>query len=223
MAGLRDAGGLMQLDGTGALISGVPLPPGAAELLTRALRSGRLPEGPAQLLKEPRETLRSNAIGVSEPTLKALYPDGVRVVSDRPEFHWSPPSDAVSYRVSVTDDDLNEIAHSGLLHEPAWVPDAPLPRLRPLLWQVSVLRRAVWTTSPAPPETAPRFEIISKEMALRIEEARAANPPSHLLLAILYAQAGMDQDTAGEIDAISRLNPGSALASSLRTGLRTHP
>jgi hypothetical protein len=101
-----------------------------------------------------------------------------------------------------------------------WVPEVSLPRQRPLLWQVTEIRNGARITAPAPPEPSPRFEIVSAEDARRITESRAINPPSHLLLAILYSQAGLRREAASEIEALSSLNPSSALASSLRQSLR---
>jgi hypothetical protein len=236
MAELHDAFGDVRLNAyrPGALPPGVintgylsytaaPLPPEAAGIFADALRTGHLPAGPAELLIEPRETLRSATPAAPQATVKSFAPDGIRVVSDQPEFRWSPLSDVTAWRITVTDEDLNEIAHSGLIHDTVWTPETPLPRLRPLLWQVAALRNGVWTTAPSPPETSPRFEVVSADAARQIATAQKINPPSHLLLASLYAQAGLHKEAAAELDALAALNPGSALASSLRTALLATP
>ena len=141
------------------------------------------------------------------------------MVSDRPEFSWTPLEGVWSYRVTVIGEDLRQIARSGLIVRPSWVPDAPLPRLRTLLWQVTALGHGTRITAPAPPEPPARFELVSADAARRIASAQAARPSSHLLLAILYSQAGLRSEAKAEIAAIASLNPGSQLASSLRDSL----
>jgi hypothetical protein len=224
MAQLRDATGLLQLNHTG-VITAPALPPAAAGLIAGAMRTGRLPEGPAALVTDPPETLRSSSGSLPSPALKIVSPVGIRVVSDRPEFRWNPLRGAASWQIKVFDENFNEIARSGVIHggpgeAAVWVPEAALPRQRSLLWQVTEIRNGARITAPAPPEPSPRFEIISAEAARQITEARATSPPSHLLLAILYSQAGLRREAASEIEALSSLNPGSALASSLRGSLR---
>jgi hypothetical protein len=218
-AQLRDADGVLQLGPGGTLTGSAALPPGATQLLAAALRTRHLPQGPAELLTEPRETLRSDGANAGEAALRVLSPDGIRVVSDRPEFRWAPLTGASSYEVAVFGENFNAVARSGLIHGAVWTPPAPLPRRQSLLWQVAAMRNGVRITAPAPPETFSRFEIISADAARQIADALGMNPPSHLLLAVLYSQAGLSEEAASEVNAIAALNPGSALASSLREGL----
>ncbi len=217
-AQLRDAGGFFRLSASGALVADATPPPGTAKLIAAALKAGHLPDGPLPLVDAARQedSLRGLPTGPAQPEAGAFSPSGVFVLSDRPEFRWSPPEGATAYRVSIADDSLKEIATSGTIHAPVWTPEVALPRGRPMVWQVAVLRNGAWTTSPAPPKASPRFEIAAEEEARGIAQAQAANPPSHLLLAILYTKAGLAKEANAELDAIVALNPGSALAASLR-------
>jgi hypothetical protein len=214
IAQLRDADGLLRLTRTDVLTD-AQLPPGSIDLIAGVMRSGRLPEGAPDLTSGPRETLRS-ASRASHPAMEIVAPDGVRVLSDRPEFRWAPLGGASSVEVEVFDEDFKQVARSGALHDAVWVPEAPLPRSRLLLWQVTAVRAGVRLTAPAPPEPPARFEIVPEDAARRIAQAQAVKPPSHLLLAILYSQVGLRKEAASEVDAIVSLNPGSALASSLQ-------
>jgi hypothetical protein len=121
----------------------------------------------------------------------------------------------------VVDEYFNEVANSGPIHTNSWVATAPLPRLKVLMWQVSVKRGGEWTVAPAPPEPTPNFEIVSQETEARILAARQAAKPSHLLLAVLYSQAGMPKEAALELDALAAMNPGSSLPLQLRKSLGT--
>ena len=221
VAQLRDADGVLQLSENGTLLSTARLPADAAELVKYALRSGRLPEGPPEVLTEPRETLRSSA--GTGMRLRILSPNGVHLISDRPEFRWAPLDGAWDYRVTVVDEDLKEIAASGPLKSPSWVPETPLPRLRTLLWQVTAIDHGVRITAPAPPEPSPRFAIVSEMAAQRIKAAQTDKPLSRMLLAILYSQAGLRDEAKAEIAAVASQNPGSALANSLRDSLPAQP
>jgi len=219
VAELRDADGLLQLDASGSLTS----PRSDSQLLAEALRTGRLPAGPPSLFTEQHETLRSLTNAAHPPILKAISPDDVRVLSERPEFRWLPLSGASSYEIAIYDENLNEIAHSGPIHETSWIPSTPLPRLKPLLWQIAATVHGARITAPAPPAAPLRFEIVAPDIATHIAEAQAANPPSHLLLAILYSQAGLHTEASAQLDEIARLNPDSPLVSALRGSLPAKP
>lgn len=215
IAELRDAGGTFQVTPENLLRNGAPLPAGADVIISNALRTGHLPAGPAELPSAVRGTLRSENPPSAAPAIEIVSPDGVRVLSDRPEFHWRQTGSGAPVEIQVFDENFNEIARSGPLHDSAWIPAAPLPRSKPLLWQVTQIRNGARVTAPAPPEAPARFEIISEDAAQRIAAAQATHPPSHLLLAILYSQAGLRKEAAFELAALSKLNPGSPLAASL--------
>ena len=119
------------------------------------------------------------------------------------------------WEVVVVDDDLNEVARSGKLRTTEWQPSQPLPRQRPLKWQVAAEGKGERTIAPRPPEPSLEFEIISEDAARRIETARAGDHPSHFVLAVLYAQEGLKDEAAAEMKQVAALNPKSALVESL--------
>jgi hypothetical protein len=218
VAELRDTAGTWQLTKSNVLRSAAPLPPGSDDLIAAVLRTGQLPPGPADLPALAKETLRSDGGAASAAaSLRIVSPDRSRVLSDRPEFRWNMNADAqeTPVQIQVFDADFNEVAHSGPVRDSVWVPESPLPRTKLLQWQITQVRNGVRITAPASPAPPARFEIVSENLAQRIAAARLLRPPSHLLLAILYSQAGLTQEAAAETAEIARLNPGSSLASSL--------
>jgi hypothetical protein len=60
------------------------------------------------------------------------------------------------------------------------------------------------------------FEIIAAEAAQSIAAARAANHPSHLALAPLYAREGLKAEKPSEVAILAAQNPHSPLVESLR-------
>jgi hypothetical protein len=181
-----------------------------------------MPSGPGTIEAEQRGTLRSEGPVSKTPELRVISPSGVRVLSDRPEFRWNALPGASSYEVTVFDTELNEVARSGPVHSESWTSSKPLPRGRVLVWQVAAVRHGERITAPAPPEGSPRFEIVAEELAGRIAQAEAARPRSRLLLAVLYAQAGLQAEAGAELDALAAANPGSPVVDSLRASLHSN-
>jgi hypothetical protein len=213
VASLRDGAGVVGL-AEGGMLTGLPeLPAREEQLLRTALTSGRIPEGPAAPGNRSPGKLRG---AESSKILTILGPSGTREYSDLPDFRWSELKGANDYEVMVFDQELREIARSGKLKANVWRPDLPLPRQRVLTWQVVAHRNGQRVTAPAPPEPSALFEIIPESAAQGIDAARAMNPPSHLLLALLYSREGLREQSVAEIEKLVAANPDSELARSLR-------
>jgi hypothetical protein len=192
IAAITDGGGTIALTDAGALTGLSSVSPDEEDLIRTALRTGRLPAGPPLL-------------PAASADMPALFgPAGTRVASDRPQFRWRAMRDARTYRVTVFDDARQEVAHSADLGVTWWRPEKPLPRGLRLSWQVT----------PGPPEPA-QFEIVPAYAASRIEAARAIRPPSHLLLALLYAREGVRDEAATELTTLSAMNRNSPVVDSL--------
>ncbi len=161
-----------------------------AQLVASALASGRLPY-PADLalLRGGREAVR----GEDEDDPVRLRPRGVVIDDVRPVFSW-PPTPGASFVVSIFERD-REVAHSELLTASRWTPPEPLARGRTYIWQVEV--KSDGTTIevlPAPPSRPARFRIASAADHDEIAAARREHPSDPLLLATLYAKAGMEAE-----------------------------
>jgi hypothetical protein len=217
LASILDGSGTIGITSAGELAGITVSDPGERTEVEQALRAGVLPPGPAAPQPPARRVLRGASVGRSR--FEVLAPTAARVLSDRPDFQWSRLPEAVGYEVTVFDDAFNEVAHSGRIAANRWQPETPLPRGRTFVWQVVALRGGERFTAPAPPDPAARFQVIDRDAAAGIVRARSAPAPSHLLLAVLYARQGLRDEARAELDALSKLNPDSQLAASLRRSL----
>ncbi len=213
VAVLRDAGVMVRLEADGTL-EGIAVPAAEAGWIAEAMRNGRLPLAPP-LAASPRTVLRS-AEGAAQPALRPVSPAGSRVLSDRPRFTWSALKDARWYEVLVSEEGLAPVARSGRVQSVEWTPERPLPRARRLLWQVTAHTAQGDVMAPAPPDPPAAFEIVGQREALEIARAEQARPPSHLLLAVLYARAGLPEMARAEAEALAAENRRSALVEALR-------
>lgn len=187
------------------------------QLLRLSLLSGALPRGPAMLQRDAPGTLRSAA--ASAPEFRVVAPVGRRELSDQPVFSWSAAEGGLNYEVTVFDENLNEVARSGPVLANEWQPSQSLPRDSVLTWQVAANRRGARVVAPQPPEPPAVFQIIPAAAETAINAARAGAHPSHLVLAILYAKAGLREYASSEIEELQRRNPNSAYVASLKRSL----
>ena len=214
VSSLNDAGRTLGLTVSGDLVGADGLEVSTQQMLRATLASGRLPAGPGALQPNSEKPVLRSEDSTRE-RFAVLSPVGVRQVSDRPWFRWTPLHAASTYEVVVFDAELQEVARSGKLTGTEWRPERPLPRRLLLTWQVAAEGPGGRVTAPRPPEPSPVFEILSGDAALRIETARSPQPPSHLALAILYASEGLPAEAAEELDRLAALNRNSKLVDSL--------
>lgn len=137
------------------------------------------------------------------------------MLSDRPVFNWQVYPGAAHYQVLVTNENLDPLARSGMLTGTEWQPEKGLPRGVVLLWQVRAWHGSEMVSAPAPPAPPARFEIAAEPVAERIEQLRTLPRPSHLLAAVLCAQAGLRDEAAKELQALAQENPDSKVVGSL--------
>ena len=151
-------------------------------------------------------------LGPSKPDEFApLAPLSTVVYSDQPEFRWQPLPSALSYEVQVFDSEFREVDSSGKIRETHWMPVRGLARGALYQWQIIVYRAADSLRAPTPPAADARFRILNEETFGKVEAARTAPHPAHLLAAILLAKAGMKEEARREMDAVAAANPNSAL------------
>jgi hypothetical protein len=175
--------------GAGPGLAGLEtLPPEHRARVRAALQAG-VAEPPADLAE-----LRGRA-GVlmgSPPaeSFRLIEPLGTVTVSDRPAFRWSPLAGADAYTVAVADEDLRLVAQSPPVSGTEWTPATPLPRRRVYLWQVTARRGAESATAPAPHAPPAKFRVVDEDTARLLDRVARERPDAHLVLGILYAQAG---------------------------------
>jgi hypothetical protein len=75
------------------------------------------------------------------------------------------------------------------------------------LWQVTARRGAHSVTAPALPAPAAKFRVVDTETARLIAQSAAAHPDAHLLLGILYTQAGALAEARDQLSRVPRTDP----------------
>jgi hypothetical protein len=209
IASLRDGAGTVTLTRSGEL-NGLP---GASEqervLVAEALHTGRI-------------SVRANAGASNAGVLRGSQdnqpfhlfdPMARRMLTDRPEFRWSPLEGAASYTVTVFTDD-EKIVEQATVTDTHWQPSSALPRGGPLYWQVTAQRGGQQIVAPAPPAPRASFEIVSQETVERLRQSG-----SGLRAAIAFAQEGLRVEALEAMNSVVAANPDSALAKQLRDSL----
>jgi hypothetical protein len=202
------------------------LAPSVQSAVREALSTGRLPKpGVIARLSGGGGTLLGAAPEAKSFAL--LGPAGTVVESDSPTLRWQPLQGAREYRVTISDDDLNEVADSGPLaanRHPSpnsWT----APRLKRGLvyfWQVTARAAdGAEVTSPQPPAPPAKFKVLDARDAAELSAARAKYADSRLALAVLFARAGLLEEAAHELELLRRANPDSAVLRRLLEDLKS--
>lgn len=140
-----------------------------------------------------------------------VAPVGTAVRPERPEFQWSSRGPNVTYIVTLKNLTSGEIVSSPPLHSLTWTPTESLQRGAIYAWQVAASLDGQEEIAPAPPIPQARILILDLSMAARLENL----PPSHMLRATTYAEAGLFDDALLEARALADENPGSPVAAGL--------
>lgn len=169
-----------------------------AALVQRA-RGGESPAMPSVLRKLRRgaDVLRGSA------TARALLaPAGIVVESQRPRFTWD-IAGGERFEVWLFAEG-REVARSGSLKEKAWTPQRPLRRGVTYTWEVQVERNGGETeVHPMPPAPPAEVHVLDAKLHEEIEEARRKHAGDHLLLALLYARAGLVAEAKAELGRVT--------------------
>jgi len=150
-----------------------------------------------------------------------LAPVGEVVIDARPDFRWQPLKGAASYSVAIFDAGLHEAQSSPTLHTTQWQPVQPLQRGHTYQWQVTAkMKDGTTVISPRPPSAEARIQILQQPAADELERFRQAHAQAHLVLGILYAQAGMLTDAETELAKVPSEDPRHDTAQTLLNGVR---
>jgi hypothetical protein len=214
VAQLDDGGGRLALDREGRLSGADALPPAYREMVKDALAGRRL-ERSSQLkgLARPGSSLMGSETQGGE--FSVLEPVGSVLLNDRPTFRWSALDGATGYVVEVYDDAFNLVVASPQLNTRSWAAPQTLPRGKVYSWQVKALKDGQEVKSPRPPAPQAKFRVLDRAKADELARAKRAHPSSHLTLALLYADAGLLNESERELRLLQRANPDSELARSL--------
>jgi anti-sigma factor RsiW len=181
------------------------LPAAERERVQQALdRGAAVPPARVARLGSASEVLMGSA---PRESFRLVAPLATAVVSDRPEFRWEPLTGADAYTVSVFDEALHPVAESGPVAGTSWSPGKAIPRGRVYVWQVTAYRGPQPVSAPAPPAPLAKFEVVDETTARLLDETARAHPDAHLLLGILYAQAGARNDAIAQLAQVSGTDP----------------
>ena len=214
VAQLNDGAGVVSLDQEGRLSGADNLPSGYRDLLKKAL-SGQRIEKSSQLqgLTRPSSAL----MGSSDPAreFSVIEPGGDVLMSDRPTFRWSKMEGAIGYVVEVYDEQFKLVSSSPQVTNLQWATTQALPRGHVYSWQVKAIKDGQETTSPRPPAPQAKFRVLDQAKVNELTRAKRAYGSSHLMLGLLYAEAGLLREAEAELRLVRRANPDSEVARNL--------
>ncbi len=214
LAQLNDGGFQITLDQQGKLNGLENLSPVYQQLVKDALTAQRL-ERPGVLagLKRRGSSLMGEDEQGQRFTLQS--PLGKVVSSTQPVLRWMPLAGAASYIVEVYDEQFNLVTKSAAMQQTAWTPPQPLARGRLYVWQVKASQNGQEIIAPKPPTTQARFRVLAQAQADELARARRTHPNAHLLLGLLYTQAGLLDEAERELRALQAANPNAPSAQRL--------
>src|SRR5437762_2960218 len=86
-------------------------------------------------------------------------------------------------------------------------------------WQVKIERNGSVDIIPAPPAPRAPFRVLEADIHDELEQARSRVPTDHLLLAALYARAGLETASAEEISRLAADPATAAIAGRFRRSI----
>ena len=191
------------------------LPDDLRPAVTEAIQQGRL-RLPADLTLLRGRALAAAAATQTNTGFALLSPFGEAVSESRPEFRWQPLPGAVKYSIAIVDEKLHPVQRSAALRATEWRPRRALHRGQTYLWQVTATTRDGSTVvASSPPPLGAFVQIISTQLADEIGQFRHRHETSHLVIGVLYAQAGMLTAGAGELRKVAPGDPSYGTAKSL--------
>lgn len=175
-------------------------------MLQGTIQSGTLPKPPDTKTLNPEGSVLMSEHQESLP-FHVLYPVGLIVLPQRPEFRWEPLPGAKAYQVVVTDRNLNVVAMSPQIHDAHWSPQKDLERGVIYSWQVIAKTSEREIRSPSSPAPEALFQVLSRERSDRIESAIRRNAPELVLVALMN-EAGLTAEASDHLRRLQLQNPG---------------
>lgn len=211
---LDDGGHQVTLNGQGELEGLNSLPETYRQMVKTALTAQRVPSSPiiARLAGKSRNLMGEQG---SEASFALLSPVATVTQSDRPTFRWTALGGASGYIVTIYKPNSKEVSTSQLLNATEWRAPQSLKPGGIYAWQVRALKGGEEIRMPSPAAPEAKFKILERAKAEELERAKQTYANSHLMLGILYAQAGLLDDAEREFEALSAANPNSRVAENL--------
>ncbi|MGH9630354.1 MAG: hypothetical protein ACRD7E_18735, partial [Bryobacteraceae bacterium] len=217
---LNDGGGAVRLDAQGNLTGLDSLAPADRQQVRAALMTQQL-ELP-KIVQELHDSSSAMMGATTEAGFALLSPVGRIVAASRPTLRWRPLESAISYQVTITDPaaGYKEVAVSERLGDTKWRVSRPLERGRLYTWQVTARTGAGEVKAPAPDAPEARFRILERANAEEIARAERTYAGKHLVMGILYAEAGLLEEAEDQLGALVAANPASTVARNLLQNVR---
>jgi hypothetical protein len=217
---LNDGSGQITLDAQGKIAGLESLSPADQQRVKTALTTQTVQTPKA--LKELSDSSGAIMGSSTGAAFALLSPIGKLVASDRPTFRWQPLGRSVNYQVTITDPEASyrEVAASPALSGTKWVVDHPLERGRIYTWQVTARTEGGEIKAPAPNAPEARFKVLEQAKAGELARAKKTYAGRHLVLGLLYAQAGLLDEAEREFQALVAANSGSPVAKNLLRDVR---
>jgi hypothetical protein len=184
------------------------------DAVRNAIEHGKL-ERPAILaeLRPPAEVLRGEGEARKNA---AMSPVGVVIDSTTPTLKWRAAEGR--YVVSVYDG-FERVAQSGLLRSREWRVPLPLKRGRTYAWQVEVHRDGSVELLSPPPAPPAYFRVLDEKTSSSIADARRRFSGDPLLLGVLYARAGMQDQAMEQLRSYAAQDPADSKRAALAKSL----
>ncbi|MGH9837212.1 MAG: anti-sigma factor family protein [Blastocatellia bacterium] len=179
-----------------------------------ALRNERL-KVPAEIAGLAGRTGNLMGGGTSEETVVLTAPAATFINTEKPTLRWQPLAGATRYSVRVTNQDFDKVAEAEDLSATQWTLPSPLARGQMYSWQITAHRDDKEILSPST-----NFQVLDKTKAAALAAAQKNFGANHLVMGVLYAEAGLLDDAAREFQAEMKAGPQSAKARKLLQNLR---
>lgn len=217
---IRDGDELVTLDKRGDLHGLKPLSPSFERLVKAALTEGRAKTPPsiAEIIGKPGVLMGG---GSQQNAFSLLTPVGTVVQTDRPTLRWTSLSGAESYAVTLYDSASGQALASGPVSTTEWTVSRALNRGGIYSWEVVAIKEGKEIAVPAPPAPQARFKVMERSKLEELERARNTYRSSHLVLGLIYAQAGCLDDAERELKAVVDANPDSPVAEKLLRSVKS--
>ena len=207
---LNDGGGRIILDARGNL-SGIQAP-GYEQTVKDALRTERL-KLPASLQEVRSQS--GTLMGGGQAEFSVRSPVGIIIETDRPTFRWTAVDGGASYTVTIYDSKLSKVTESDTLPSTEWTPPSALARGRTYIWQVRATREGRQVVAPSPAAGRAKFKVLEQSRVDQIAQAKRSSYKSHLVMGLVYAEAGLLTEAENEFNSLLKENPDSSTARKL--------
>ncbi|HEV8482193.1 MAG TPA: hypothetical protein VGV87_01435 [Blastocatellia bacterium] len=206
LVALNDGPGRVTLDKSGNL-SGLNAQPQYERAVREALQKERV-NLPAAIAGSHSGTL----MGGEYPEFKLLAPVGIVIETDRPTFRWSRLEGATGYTVTVYNSHLTRIATSDVVTANEWTATSALPRGGTCIWQVRAIKDGKEVVAPPPAGPKAKFRVLEQSKVDEIVRVKKDYSNSHLVMGVVYAEAGLREEAKREFAELLKANPQSPVA-----------